>query len=235
MAAQNLAFYGAGVIRVESARRPDSFRSSGPYPAGSTGYDRSAYWANYNRNKLGMTINLGSPRGRALALELIAVSDVVTESFTPGTMGRLGLDYETCRRVRPDLVMISMSLAGQDGPWAGYRGYGLILQAQAGFTHLTGWPDRPPAGTGVAYTDWVATHFAATALIAALDHRRRTGEGQYIDLSQLEASVYGLDAAVLDAAVNHRDLSRRGNRHPAAAPHGVYPCALEPEPPPGSE
>ncbi len=240
MAAQNLAFYGAEVIRVESEHRPDTFRSGGPFREGTTGYDRSAYWANYNRNKKGMTINLANPAGRRVARELIAVSDVVTESFTPGAMQRLGLDYDACRLIRPDVVMISMSLAGQDGPWAAYRGFGLILQAQAGFTHLTGWPDRPPAGTGVAYTDWVATHFAATALIAALDHRRRTGEGQYIDLSQLESSVYGLDAAVVDALVNgalakDTGAARIGNRHQWAAPHGVYPCALEADPPAGSE
>jgi benzylsuccinate CoA-transferase BbsF subunit len=120
--------------------------------------------------------------------------------------------------------MLSMALAGQTGPDRGNKGFGTVIQGSAGITHLTGWPDRPPTGTGVAYTDFFAAHVAAFAVLAALDHRRRTGEGQYIDLSQQEASLEGLDAALIAASVNGDDARRAGNRHPAAAPHGVFPC-----------
>ena len=118
-----------------------------------------------------------------------------------------------------------MSMEGQTGPHAKFRGFGLTLQATAGITGVTGWPDRPPVGTGVAYTDWVATHVGIIGILAALDHRRRTGEGQYIDLSQLEASTLVLDAGVIDAANTGRVAEPLGNRDPRHAPHGVYPCA----------
>ena len=118
---------------------------------------------------------------------------------------------------------MSMSMEGQDGPHAAFKGFGLTLQATAGITGLTGWPDRAPVGTGVAYTDWFATHIASFALSAALEHRNRTGEGQYIDLSQLEATIYALDAAVLEYTATGHIAQRTGNRHPRMAPHGVYP------------
>ena len=158
------------------------------------------------------------------AKRLIAVSDVVTESFTPGFMARVGLDYEAVRAIKPDVVMMSMSMEGQYGPHAQFRGFGLILQAAAGITGFTSWPDRPPTGTGVAYTDWVAMHFAASSLLAALDHRERTGEGQYIDLSQLEATTYALDGALVAALNGGSETIANGNRHPEAAPHGVFAC-----------
>ena len=151
----------------------------------------------------------------------------MTEGFTLGFMREVGLDYESVRAIRPDVIMISMSMEGQGGPHEAFRGFGLILQATAGISGLTGWPDRAPVGTGVAYTDWFVTHLAAAALLAAVDHRRRTGEGQYIDLSQLEAMTYGLDAALLDYLNTGRDATRSGNRHPEHTPHGVFPCEGE--------
>ena len=226
-AAQQLAWHGAEVIRVESTLRTDTFRSSGPLAPNVEGLDRSAYFANHNRDKLAAQINLREPGGVEAAKRLIAQSDIVTESFTPGFMQEVGLDYESVRAVRPDVIMISMSMEGQGGPHEAFRGFGLILQATAGITGLTGWPDRAPVGTGVAYTDWLATHIAAAALLAAVDHRRRTGEGQYIDLSQLEATTYGLDAALLDYLNTGREAAALGNRHLEHAPHGVFPCTGE--------
>jgi len=114
-----------------------------------------------------MSVNLKHARGPELVRRLVAECDVVTESFTPGTMGRFGLDYESLRAVRPDLVMISMPLYGQTGPWANYMGYGHVLQAAAGINHMTGWPDGPPIGTGVAYTDFLV-RVAATGDFAEL-------------------------------------------------------------------
>ena len=222
-ATQLLAMMGADVIRVESAHKPDTFRSSGPWQPGTTGLDRSAYYANFNRDKRSMTLNLRHPRAAEVAARLIAKSDVMTESFTQGFLAEVGLDYEHVRKIRPDIIMMSMSMEGQDGPHAAFKGFGLTLQATAGITGLTGWPDRAPVGTGVAYTDWFATHIASFALSAALEHRNRTGEGQYIDLSQLEATIYALDAAVLEYTATGHIAQRTGNRHPRMAPHGVYP------------
>ncbi len=224
---QMLAWHGAEVVRVESALKLDTFRSGGPRPEGDRSPDGSAYWVNHNRDKLGVQINLRTPEGVEAAKRLIAASDVVTESFTPGFMARVGLDYEAVRAINPSAIMLSMSMEGQDGPHAQFRGFGLILQAAAGITGLTGWPDRPPTGTGVAYTDWVAMHFAASSLLAALDHRERTGEGQHLDLSQLEATAYALDGALVAALNGGEAVRANGNRHPEAVPHGVFACRGE--------
>jgi benzylsuccinate CoA-transferase BbsF subunit len=224
MATQFLAIHGAEVIRIESRRRVDTLRNNLPM-VGGIGPDHCPYYASYNMQKLGVTLNLRHPKAVALAKRLIATCDAVVENFTPGTLPRLGLGYEELRELRPQLVMLSMALGGQTGPESSYRGFGTVIQGAAGITHLTGWPDRDPVGTGVAYTDFLAAPVAATVLIAALLLQRQTGRGQYIDLSQQEASLYALDAALLEYTVNGVDAMRAGNRHPAAAPHGVYPCA----------
>ena len=224
-ATMQMALHGAEVIRIESSQRPDTFRSSGPRPDGDRSIDGSAYFAKFNRGKRSAALNLQHPRAVEVAKRLVAVSDIVTESFAPGFLNRIGLDYEELRKLRPDLIMCSMSMEGQTGPHAGFRGFGLTLQATAGVTGVTGWPDRAPVGTGVAYTDWVATHVAMIGILAALDHRRRTGEGQYIDMSQLEASTLVLDAGLLDALNGGRVTKPLGNRDLRYAPHGVYPCA----------
>ena len=219
-----LADHGAEVIRIESTAYPETLRRVGPFVDDTPGVDNSGYYANFNSSKRCMSVNLKHPRGPELVKRLIAECDVVTESFTPGIMARFGLDYESLKQVKPDLVMISMPLYGQTGPWATYMGYGHVLQAAAGINHMTGWPDGPPIGTGVAYTDFLVPHIAATALIAALDYRRRTGVGQYIDFGQMEAAVHGLGTAVLDWTVNGHEQVRMGNRDPEAAPHGCYRC-----------
>lgn len=224
LATQYLAIHGADVIHVESRGRPDVLRSGQPFVGGPPGPDTSTYFPSVNQGKRGITLNLRDPRAIELAKRLVATSDIVTENFTPGTMEKLGLGYEALCAVRPDIIMISMGLAGQTGPERSYKGFGTVIQGSAGITHLTGWPDRPPTGTGVAYTDFVASHVAAFAILCALEHRNRTGQGQYIDLSQQEAALHLLDAALLECAVNGKVANRAGNRHPSAAPHGVFPC-----------
>lgn len=219
-----LADHGAEVIRIESSTYPESLRRVGPFVDNIPGIDRSGYYANFNSSKLGASVNLKHPRGPELARRLALACDVVTESFTPGTMARFGLDYATLSAERPDLVMISMPLYGQTGPWSHYSGFGHVLQGAAGFNHLTGWPDGPPIGTGTAYTDFLVPHIAAVGLIAALDYRRRTGIGQYIDFGQFEAAIHGLWTAMLDWTVNGHEQVRMGNRDPEAAPHGCYRC-----------
>jgi crotonobetainyl-CoA:carnitine CoA-transferase CaiB-like acyl-CoA transferase len=134
-------------------------------------------------------------------------------------------EYETLRREQPDVIMLSTCLMGQTGPLAGFAGYGNLAAALAGFYELTGWPDRPPAGPFGAYTDYIAPRFNAAAILAALEHRRRTGEGQHIDLAQAEAALHFLAPAILDYTVNGVVAKRDGNRDRELAPHGVYPCA----------
>lgn len=219
-----LADHGAEVVRIESSTYPEALRRVGPFVDDQPGIDRSGYYANFNSSKLGATVNLKHPRGPELIKRFIATCDVVTESFTPGTMAKFGLDYESLRQLRPDLLMISMPHYGQTGPWASYMGYGHVLQAAAGFNHMTGWPDQPPIGTGVAYTDFLVPHLAATALIAALDYRRRTGKGQYIDFGQMEAAIHGLGTAILDWTANGHEQVRLGNHDMEAAPHNAYRC-----------
>lgn len=220
--AKYLADHGAEVIRVESATYPEALRRGGPFINDEPGINNSGYFANFNSSKYGVTINLKHPEGPELARQLVANCDVVTDSYTPGTMDRLGIGYDALRNVRPDLVMMSMPMYGAGGPWSHYSGYGHTLQGAAGFNHLTGWPDEPPIGTGIAYTDFLVPHVAAIALISALDYRRRTGKGQFIDFSQFEAAIHGLGPAILEWTANGREMERMGNRDPEAAPHGCY-------------
>ncbi|MGE3076850.1 MAG: CaiB/BaiF CoA transferase family protein [Dehalococcoidia bacterium] len=219
-----LADNGAEVIRIESSTYPEALRRVGPFPNDTPNLDGSGYYANFNSSKLGMSVNFKHPRGPELVKRLVAKCDVVTESYTPGTMARFGFDYESLKAIRPDLLMVSMPLYGQTGPWSTYMGYGHVLQAASGYNHLTGWEDGPPIGTGIAYTDFLVPHFAAIAVIAALDYRRRTGKGQYIDFSQMEAGVHGLGTAILDWTANGHEQIRLGNHDPEAAPHNAYKC-----------
>ena len=157
--------------------------------------------------------------------DLVRWADVVTESFSPKAMRAWGFDYESLRKVKPDIIMLSTCLMGQTGPLAKIAGFGNMAAAISGFNNLTGWPDRPPAGVFGAYTDYVAPRFTAISILAALEYRRRTGQGQYIDQSQAECAIHFLGPAILDYTVNGRVEERAGNSDAAFAPHGVYPAA----------
>lgn len=224
LTARYLADYGATVVRLDNPSRPDVLRLNPPFAGGLPGINRSLFYADYNTSKLGIGLDLSHPGGRELARRLAAWADVVIESFTPGTLQGFGLDYEALAVVNPSLVMLSTCMQGQTGPCSDYRGFGQMLTGLSGFYEVTGWPDRGPGMVWGAYTDFVSQRFCAAALIAAVDHRRRTGEGQHIDVSQLEASLHLLGPSLLDFAVNGRVARRAGNRDPHAAPHGVYPC-----------
>ena len=222
-----LADFGATVVKVESPGRVDTLRTLGPFKDAVPGAERSGGFATANANKLGLTLNLASPEGRAVALKLCAWADVVTESFAPGAIGRMGLSYEEVKKVNPSVIMISSCLNGQTGPQSTLAGFGTMGAQLAGFGEIAGWPDRPPAGPAGAYTDYIAPKFGATAILAALEHRRRTGEGQYIDLSQSESSAHFLGPAILDYTVNGHVMGRNGNRSADFAPQGVYPVVGE--------
>jgi crotonobetainyl-CoA:carnitine CoA-transferase CaiB-like acyl-CoA transferase len=224
MGTRYFADRGATVVRVESALRPDTLRAGGPYKDKQPGAERSAGFANVNAGKLGLSLNLSSPEARRLVLRLTEWADIVTESFSPKAMRGWGLDYEALRQVNPAIIMISSCLNGQTGPQAMLSGFGTMGAALSGFHEMTGWPDRDPAGAFLAYTDYTAPKFVAASLLAALDHKRRTGEGQYIDLSQAELSMHFLAPALLDYTVNGRVQSRQGNYSPDHAPHAVFPC-----------
>jgi benzylsuccinate CoA-transferase BbsF subunit len=220
-----LADQGADVIKVESRARVDGIRLSGPFAGGKPGVNRSGYFADRNTSKRSCTINMKTEEGRALARELVARSDVVANSFTPGVMDRFGLGWEDVQRINPRVVYLAMSMQGDGGPERDYLGYGLTISALVGLHGLSGLPDRLPVGTGTNYPDHIPNPcHAAFAVLAALRHVRRTGVGQYIDLAQTEATISTLGPALLDYTVNGRDRERQGNRHDRHSPHGVYPC-----------
>lgn len=220
-----LADQGADVIKIESRARVDGIRLSGPFAGGKPGVNRSGYFADRNTSKRSCTINMKTPEGQRLARELVARSDVVANSFTPGVMDRFGLGWEDVQRLNPRAVYLAMSMQGDGGPERDYLGYGLTISALVGLHGLSGLPDRLPVGTGTNYPDHIPNPcHAAFAVLAALRHVRRTGEGQYIDLAQTEATISTLGPALLEYTVNGRDRERQGNRHDRHSPHGVYPC-----------
>jgi crotonobetainyl-CoA:carnitine CoA-transferase CaiB-like acyl-CoA transferase len=223
-----LADHGAEVIRIESWARPDGLRYTPPIMHGEMGENRSYFFAACNTSKYSITLNLTRPEARELAKRLIATADIVTESFTPTVMRGWGLDYESLRQqMKPGLIMMSTCMQGQTGPHALYPGFGNLMAGLLGFYELTGWPDGEALAVYGAYTDFVAPRFAALSLLAALDERRRYGQGQYIDLAQSEASLHFLSPALLDYTANGRVMQRQGNRDPHMAPHGAYPCQGE--------
>lgn len=224
-ATRMLADYGATVVRVESTTRTDICRTVAPFHELPPDSESAVLFHNMNAGKRMITLDLGNEAGRAVFCDLVRWADVVTEAYTAGTMRTLGLDYETLRAVNPSLIMLSTCLMGQTGPLATYAGFGNLAHAITGFGGLCGWPDRTPAGPFGAYTDYIAPRFSAAIILAALDHRRRTGEGQYIDLAQAEAAIHFLGPAMLDYTVNARVQTAAGNADSEAAPHGVYPVA----------
>ncbi len=224
MITKNLADYGATVVRIESAKRPDILRVTPPFKNGKVGLDRSGFFAYYNPNKYSLSLNLNHPKGIEVAKRLVLWADVVAENFTTGVMEKWGLGYEDLKRLKPEIIMVRTCNQGQTGPAARQPGMGTHLSGLAGFAHLTGWPDRPPMSLPIAYTDYIGPAFATATLIAALDYRRRTGKGQLLDVSQLEAGLQFLMPVLLDQIVNNRESSRMGNSCPYAAPHGAYRC-----------
>lgn len=222
-----LADYGARVIKVETVRYVDGIRSLPPYKDNVPGLNRSGYFSNFNSNKLAITLNMQQPRGLEMARRLIMWADIVAESFSPGVMNRMGLGYEEIRKVKPGIIMISLSSKGQTGPQSRLPAVGLHLSAYSGFINITGWPDRDPVLLYGAYTDSIAGRFGVASVMAALMQRQKTGTGQYIDLAQSEAGIQFLIPPLMDLSVNGRVLNRNGNRHPSAAPHGAYRCRGE--------
>ena len=221
-----LADFGIDTVRVESSVRIDTARTLQPFiDDDPTQPEGSAMFHNMNANKRMTTVDPANPAGRELLLDLVRWADVITESFTPRAMRGWDLTWETIHEVNPRVIMMSSCLMGQNGPLAEFAGFGNLAAAFAGFTPLCGWPDRSPAGPFGAYTDYVAPRFASAALLAALEERERTGRGQYIDVSQMEAAIHFLTPALLEYHLNGTIWSPTGNDDPHMSPHGVYPSA----------
>jgi len=223
-----LADYGAEVVHIESRTRPDQYRLYPPFKDNKPGINRGYDFAIYSHNKYGITLNLRHPKGVEVAKRIVKNwANVVTENFTPGVMGRLGVDYEELRKIKPDIIMLSTCNLGQTGPHAVHPGMGSHLTHLSGFTHLSGWPDRDPLILYGPYIDFIGVVYGTIALVAALEYRRQTGKGQLIDVAQFETGIQFLIPALLDYAVNGCIQGRKGNRCDYAAPHGVYPCQGE--------
>jgi crotonobetainyl-CoA:carnitine CoA-transferase CaiB-like acyl-CoA transferase len=221
---RTLADYGATVVRVESSNRIDGARTVGPFHENKAANDGSGLFGTYNAGKLGLALDLNKSHAREVVLDLVRWADVVCESFSPKAMRAWGLDYESLRQVKPEIIMLSSCLMGQTGPTSKFVGFGNMAAAVSGFYNLCGWADRPPSGPFAAYTDYIAPRFGAVSVLAALDYRRRTGKGQYIDQSQSESALHFLTPAFLDYAANARMEQGRGNDDINDAPHGVYPA-----------
>jgi len=226
---------GAEVIKLETARRPDLMRgparpahpAEGVYPRGEPGeepWNRHAYFNDRNRSKLGVCLNLDHPRGRELAQELAARCDVIIENLSPGALAPFGLDYQSVRRRRPDVIYLSMPTQGLTGPERHYVGYGATNDLTSGLISLTGYEDGLPQNAGINASDPLAAFHGFVAVLAALHYRRRTGRGLHIDLSQRESTAYFMAPYVLDYLWNGRVPGPLGNRHPLWAPQGIYPC-----------
>lgn len=211
-----LADFGAEVIKVQSIKTAKGAESN-----------LTAYFNTWNRNKRSITLDMSRPEARRIALQLIGISDVLIENFSPRVMLNWGLDYERLREINPRLIMASMSAMGQTGPWRDFVGFGPTVQALSGLTHLTSFEPDSPIGVGYAFADPVAGLYAVLAILAALEHRDKTGRGLFIDLSQYEAICTLVGPALLDALVNPKTMLPPGNQpdDSHAAPYGCYACA----------
>lgn len=215
---------GATVIRVESMKRHDMLRVVEPYKDGVKGVNRSGTFAFYMANKYDMALNLTHPQAMRVISRLIQWADIVTENFASGKIGKMGLGYERLKQIKPDIIMLQVSIQGQTGPHSQHPGYGVLAAGLAGVTGLTGWPNRVPSTPIAGYTDIILPRFTAALMLAALEYRRRTGRGQCIDVNQFEIMQQFLAPAILDYTVNKRVAARQGNLSPTAVPHNAYPC-----------
>ncbi len=233
-----LSAFGAQVIRIEdpvNEGRWDILRNMGPFADERRGPDLSGSFNNHNVEKLGITLNLRTERGRQLLERLVSESDVVSENFAAGVLARLGFDYERFRTIREDIIYVSNCGFGHTGPYRHFKTWGPIVQAICGLTFSSGLKDLPPAGWGYSYMDHTGAYYMAIAILMALYHRSQTGEGQWVDMSCTEAGATLNGPPLLDYTVNGRRLRRPGmpdsnrSQSPAMAPHGIYAAAGENE------
>jgi len=223
-ATKDLADNGATVVKIESSKRLDLTRLSPPFKDGIMDPNRSGFFVHSNTSKYSVTLNLKHPKSIEVGKRFVSWADIVLENFGHGFMEKIGLGYKDLKKINEDIIMVSVSIAGRTGPYADFRGYGNSAAALSGHAHLTGWPDRAPLIPPIAFGDVITPLFAVVATMAALEYRKRTGKGQYIDVSQWETMVQSIAPAFLDYSANRNVQTRMGNRNPWAAPHGAFPC-----------
>ena len=228
-----LASFGAEVIRIEDPVREgrwDILRGTPPYVDDRRGIDMGGAFNNHNAGKYGITLNLRDERAKDILTSLIEVSDVVSENFAKGVLERWGFGYERLQEIKPDIIYVSNCGFGHVGPYSDFKTWGPIVQAVSGLTFTSGLPGLEPAGWGYSYMDHTGAYYVAMAILLALIHRQRTGEGQWVDLACTESALSLHGPALLDWTVNQRPSRRPGrpdaNRSfwPPMAPHGIYPC-----------
>ena len=228
-----LASFGAEVIRIEDPVRQgrwDILRGVPPFVDERRGTNLGGAFNNHNTGKYGITLNLRTPKAKRILERLVEVSDVVSENFAKGVMERLGFGYERLKEIKPDIIYVSNCGFGHTGPYSDFKTWGPIVQAVSGLTFTSGLPGREPAGWGYSFMDHTGAYFMAMAILLALIHRQRTGEGQWVDLACTEAALTLHGPALLDWTVNGRPTRRDGQPHanrnqwPPMAPHGIYPC-----------
>jgi benzylsuccinate CoA-transferase BbsF subunit len=218
-----LAYFGAEVIRIESRSRPDALRLYHD-PEHGPQVDWTARFNEFNAGKFSVSLDLRQPEAQDIAKRLVGISDIVVENFSLHGMRKFGLSYETLREVNPQLIMLSMQAMGRSGPYCEYVTYGPNLMSLTGLVDLSGYPDAEPSSMGLVFPDYSNGILGAWLLLGALDYRRRTGQGQYLDMSQYESLAALMQPAVLDYSANQRLASRQGNRHSVYVPHNCYPC-----------
>jgi crotonobetainyl-CoA:carnitine CoA-transferase CaiB-like acyl-CoA transferase len=220
-----LADMGAEVLKIEPTLRFDGLRYMGLDHSGTKEkfWEKSSWFIQVNRNKLGLTLDLSQEKGKELYLRLVKISDVVINNFTPRVMPNLGLDYERLREVKPDIIMASMPGYGCTGPYKDASAFGDCMNAFCGLDDITGHEGEPPMRLGIAYGDPTSGFAAALAIVAALRYRFKTRKGQFLDISHMEAVSKGMDG-LIDYAMNKRVQKRMGNKDKYAAPQGCYPC-----------
>jgi len=225
-----LAELGAEIIKIESIQRADVFTRANVYPENEPGEDpfnRGCIFHTLNAGKRSISLNLGSEEGRDIFKRLVMISDAVVENYSPRVMDNWGLNYEELKKIKPDIIMVSISGLGHYGPLRNFYMYVPGMEGMSGLTYITGFPGEPPLLSGCAYGDWVTGANAAAALITALYCRMHSGEGQYIDLSGREAVACHIGDVLTEYTLNGQNPSRNGNNHPSAAPHGCYRCRGE--------
>ncbi|MEM7221094.1 MAG: CoA transferase [Pseudomonadota bacterium] len=231
-----LAAFGADVIRIEDPERQgrwDILRGNAPFKDERRGIDMGGAFNNHNVGKRGITLNVRTERGKELLAEIIKRCDAVTENFAAGVLERWGFGYERLKALKPDIVYVSNCGFGHTGPYAAFKTWGPIVQAVSGLTHTSALPDQPPAGWGYSYMDHTGGYYMAMAIMLALLHRRRTGEGQWVDLACTESALTLHGPALLNHVVNGRGTRSEGglnsnrSQWQPMAPHGIYPCAGE--------
>tara|TARA_B100000767_G_scaffold44599_1_gene38835 strand:- start:5847 stop:8267 length:2421 start_codon:yes stop_codon:yes gene_type:complete len=229
LATRNLADMGATVIKVESCTRFDWFRSweASQEWIDNNGAEKEVRFIGLNRNKLDVTLDFESKEGRDLLLRLIENADAVIENYSGGVLPKLKLDYPVLKAVNPQLVMVSMPAFGATGPWAKFRAYGSTVEQSAGLPHLQGSEQQPPTMLHVAFGDAIAGLYGSAALLTALFHKKKTGRGQFVDLSQVECLLPHAVHGVVHQSVYNQPPKRQGNYHPDYFIHAVFACAGE--------